>query len=124
MRRYLKAALALTVFLGLSACGPRPGLIVEAFHLALDEDRTHDAAAMLSGGAAAIIEPDRMALALSGVADDYARRGGIQSIGIIDQVVDGSRATVEYIIRFGDDSTDEITDSLIRMGDEWKIIPD
>lgn len=79
---------------------------------------------MLNGGAMAMIGPDKLAMMLSEFSAEYSQKGGIENIEIIDETVDDNRATVEYIIHFGDGASEKNIDSLIKINDVWMIVPE
>jgi hypothetical protein len=71
-----------------------------------------------------VISDDRSGVAMfSGVyASGWAREGGLNSVEVLSEDINGDSATVAARFHFGNGSTDDLTYELTREDDVWKII--
>ena len=110
--------------LAVTACGaPGPGKTVEQFYRAVESGRVDAATDMLSIADAemAAIASAKLAAAFERERARFAEAGGIESIEVLSEEIDGNRATVNVRMIFGNGAEDEEGHDLVQVDGRWKI---
>lgn len=116
------AAVLAAVSLGCG--GPGPGDAVEKFQRLVEEGSVEEASEMVSGEVLAVIPREKLKGALTNQTREISKKGGIASIDILSEELQGNTATVVVSTTMGDGSKDEQTIQLTKIDGEWKFTPD
>ncbi len=110
----------LALSLGLMGCGSGPGDQVKAFVQAM-EDGDADKLKALSPGISRGLPDEKLDGLVTQAAVDMKKLGGVESVTINDEAIDGDIAVVSYTINYGDGSTVEDEIELVKIDGDWVI---
>ena len=106
---------------GCSSSGP--GATVQRFYRAVESGEAKAASEMVSGSMVSMMGPQKLEMALKGEAVKISQKGGIQSIEILSEEIDGHSAEVGVRVTYGNGETDEENLNLTRIDGRWIITP-
>ena len=106
---------------GCSSVGP--GATVQRFYRAVESGEAKAASEMVSGSMVSMMGPKKFEMALQGETGKISQKGGIQSIEILSEEIDGDAAEVGVRVTYGNGETDEENLNLTRIDGRWMITP-
>lgn len=125
MRTNLGGLVVIVALLFISGCGwfaATPGQTVKDFLNAVNDKDFETAQGCFSTRSQAQFG-NKMFASIVGTADDMEKRGGLDSVEILDETINGDTATLTAIIKMGDGSHETMQVFLIKENDEWKLYP-
>lgn len=121
LRILLKITLLMNLFF-IVACGPAgPKGVVYKFYGHLAADRTEQALSLMASDIVASLGRDKLLAGLQEGADRIDAQGGLKSLEITDEVIEGDKIKLSVKITFGNGKIDHDTVHLIREGSAWKL---
>lgn len=102
---------------------PTPGDTVEDFQRSIEAGEVERASQMIAGEILTIMPPAKLNGALAKESQKLNKKGGIASIEILSEDIQGNTASVRARRTFGDGSSDEATLELTRIDGAWKLTP-
>lgn len=126
MKAGMQAVLAIAAVItgGCSMFQSGPGATVEQFYTALNDGEVTTAMDLISSQFRGQIGEDKLRAALSqGTRQSAQEKGGMSSIEILSEDVQGEVATVRVRMEFGDGSSNETTENLVLEDGQWKLQP-
>lgn len=123
--KHLITLLLLTCSLALVGCGdaPGPGETVEAFALAMEAGDA-ETVKKLCPGLVSIMGSDKVDGTVAEGAANMAKEGGIKSITIDEEEIDGKTAKVTATIEKGNGEKETDDFDLVQIKDQWVITLD
>ena len=118
---------SLALFAALVAVGcadSGPAGTVKQFYRFVESGELEAASEMLTGRMVSMLGPDKVKAALGEGMADVSKKGGIQSLDILSEEVDGPVAKVRLRVTYGNGETEEEELELIRVDDRWIISVD
>ena len=123
-----RSLLCLSVFFSLivlTGCsGSGPAATVERFYRAVEAGDVKAASELVSRSLVVMMGREKIEAALESQTVDIIRKGGIQSIEVLSEEVDGNVAEVNVRITYGNDETEEANADLTRLDGRWMLTPD
>jgi hypothetical protein len=120
--KYLLSVLILIlVATMLTGCSAGPDKTVQKFFTALDKGKVSEATGYLSSATLSSLGMDKWQGALMEASNGFAEYGGIRSVKILEQDVQGDTARITFRITMGDGSEEVDTMDLVRENGDWKI---
>ena len=121
MKNKIFAILALLIVIFLAGCSPGPGKTVQKFFRAVDAGEVEDAMGYLSASSIQSMGYEKLQAGLVDMSYQMAAQGGLKSVNILDQSVNGDIAQVVVEIVLGDGTADTNRMDLIKESGDWKI---
>lgn len=129
MTMFNKRIVRLMVLIGLvmvgSGCGlfnSGPGQTVKNFYYAVEAGKIEEAKNLLSAQVTATYGA-KLSQALVQASEDIKRKGGIQSIDVISENINGDIAAVTSKTTFGNGQSTTDASRLLKEDGQWKIAP-
>ncbi len=113
---------SLVILTGCSDSGP--AATVERFYRAVEAGEVKTASEFVSGSIVAMMGREKIEAALEDQTADISRKGGIQSLEVLSEQVDGIVAVVHVRITYGNGETYEENMDLTRIDGRWMLTPD
>lgn len=121
----LLSSLALFAALVAAGCADSgPVGTVKQFYRSVESGELEEASEMLTGPMVAMLGRDKVKAALGKGMADTSKKGGIQSLDILSEEVDGTVAKVRLRMTYGNGETEEEELELIRVDGRWMISVD
>ena len=111
----LGALLLCLIFVGCSSSNSPSGVIKDFWKYSAD-GKMNEAVALVTGEGQGL-----MTAFFSMLTADIKEKGGIKAIDIKKEEINGDTATVTYVVKYGNGSTKEDTDKLIKQDGKWKL---
>lgn len=111
--------------LAVTGCGifdSGPAGTMKAFYKEVETGKLTEATGRLTGPAVQMLGNDKLKANLAEQSEKMKRKGGIKSIEIKSEEINGEAATVEALLTFGDGSTDSDKTKLIKSEKGWLIV--
>ena len=117
------ACLVVLLFVaGCSLTGPSGA--VKKFYRLVEDGRVEEAADMFSTELFSVIGRDKVVAGLSEQTRDISLKGGIDSIDILSEEVNGQVADIRVRILYGNGNVDREDIQLTKLDGKWKLTPD
>ena len=113
------ALLAALVAAGCADSGPAS--TVKQFYRSVESGELEEASEMLTGQMVAMLGRDKIKAAMGKAMADSSKKGGIQSVDILSEEVDGAVAKVHLRMTYGNGETKEEELELIKVDGRWLI---
>ncbi len=105
----------------LTGCSAGPGKTVTKFFRAIDAGKIDEAIGYLSSSTVQTLGYDKWQATLAEISNRTAAQGGIDSIDILEESVNGDIAHVSIKIVMGDGTEETDSVDLIKESGDWKI---
>lgn len=120
--RVLSVMLLIAAF-GFSSCGKKdstPGDVVKSM---VEKMEAGDKGVknLMANELAAMLGDEKLEAALQEESAEMKEKGGVASVTIIDESIEGEEATVKYTVEYGNGDIDEEKANLIMEDGKWKI---
>jgi hypothetical protein len=117
------SVILLIAALGFSSCGKKastPGDVVKSM---VEKMEAGDMGVknLMASELAAMLGDEKLEAALQEESADIKEKGGVASITIVEEKIDGEKASVDYTIEYGNGEIDEESADLIMEDGKWKI---
>ena len=114
------------IVLGLCLAGcsgaSSPSGVVKEFYKYAAAGRVNDAFELLSKEGQELLKQNAGGTAaLAELTKEINDKGGIKAIEILNEEIIGDTATVKFVIRFGNGSTEQEDEKPIKEGGKWKL---
>ncbi|MGB0768983.1 MAG: DUF4878 domain-containing protein, partial [Phycisphaeraceae bacterium] len=118
--KHLLATLLLIGSFALVGCGGSdgPGDTVEALAYAM-EDGDSETVKEIIPGLAGMLGDEKLKAMVTEASAETKEKGGITSVEILEETIDGDTATVKSKITFGNGDTEEETQKLTKVDGKW-----
>ena len=120
-------SVALTLFLvsaiACSLLSAGPADTVQKFFRHLEKGQIADASALLSSRAVGQVPPEKLRSGLENGARQIASKGGIRSVKVQKEEIQGELASVTLLITYGNGSTESDNSKLVKEDGRWKLAP-
>lgn len=104
-----------------SALGSGPGKTVQRFFTAVDIGEIDEAMSYLSSYSIQTLGADKWRAVLHEASKDLDKAGGITSVRIVEENINGETAWVTVEISYGNGSSETDSVDLIKENGKWKI---
>ena len=121
--RSLALALVLVSAIACSLVSSGPAATAQQFYRHLEKGQIEDAHTLLSSTALSQLPAEKLRSGLEAGARQIASRGGIRSIKVEKEEVQGELASVTLLITYGNGSTETDTSKLVKEKGRWKLAP-
>lgn len=122
MNRLLMGLMAV-LMLVMVGCGAGPGDRVKEFTYAMEKGDT-EKVKEVAPGIATIIPADKLDGMIKEAAADAAKKGGVESITIDEEKIEGDTATVKATLKWGNGETETDDFKLSKVDGDWIIVMD
>ena len=116
-------ALALFVALLAGCGGGGPADTAEAFQRHVAAGETEAAVELLDPAITQMMGP-KIQAAMAAQTAEISAKGGISSVRVLNETINGETATVEMETTYGNGETDSETVTLRQVDGDWKLSPD
>ncbi len=108
----------------LVACGATtPAGTVRKFYGSLQEGNAEKALSFVSQSFVDTLGREKLLVGLESTIGEIKTKGGIKSIKITDESIDGEAANVSSVVVFGNGEESADTTKLIKENGSWKLAP-
>lgn len=123
MKRTIWISLIVMVaMLGILGCGKKPASVVESFYTLVGQGKVNDAFGLLSKESSAMLSAFGGSTALMDESKKIQQRKGIKKFEVISEEIHGDTAQIKFKITFGDGSSKEGVEKLMKTDDGWRIV--
>lgn len=123
MTRLLLLALVSATLTLVGCGGSGPGDRVKEFHYAMEKGDA-DTVKEIAPPLAAMLSDEKIEEMVASAAEDAEKKGGIESITIDKETIDGDTAHVEATVTFGNGETEDGEFDLKKVDGEWVFVLD
>lgn len=117
---FLMLALAFVSSCGLMDSGPAS--TVKAFYKETETGKLTEAVERVTGPAVQMMGKEKLKAGLALQTEKIKQKGGIKSIEIKSEEINGEMATVEALLTYGDGSTETDKEKLVKGEKGWLIV--
>jgi hypothetical protein len=105
----------------LTGCGASPGKVVQNFFQAVDNGEIEESMSYLSTSTLQALGTEKWRIALVEISNQMTMQGGLKSVKVIEESVNGEIAqiTVNIMMKDGTEELDSI--NMIKENGDWKI---
>ena len=120
-KRMLSILTVMLFALLLTGCSSGPGSVVKSFFEALEAGELEEALGYMSAASVQALGRDKWKAGLAEMSAQLTTMGGIKSLTIDDEVVNGELATVTFTLEVEGDAPESDSIDLIEEDGDWKI---
>ena len=123
MKKVIVTILVLSSFV-ITACSSfdSPSTTIEKFYTYVEEGKVNDASELFTKAAKELLNNyGGVAILSDKYTRDIKEKGGIKEINIQKEEITGDTAKVIGVLTYGNDSKEDIDESLIKEEGEWRI---
>lgn len=120
--RFFTYALLVLAVTGCGVFDSGPAGTLKAFYKEVETGKLTEATDRLTGPAVQMMGKEKLKAGLANQSEKMKQKGGIKSIEIKSEEINGETAAVEALLTFGDGSTDSDKTKFVKGEKGWLIV--